>query len=1074
MYHKEVRVVKLFKRAMPILLSAAMAASMLLPAAAANQGSGETTTTATEGSYDKSIVMVDAGRKYFSVDSLKSIIDSASSAGMHYVMLGLGNDGMRFLLDDMSLTVGDTTYTSEEVSTAVHAGNEAYSDFEVDELTEDDMDAIMSHADSKGVEIIPLINTPGHMDAILDTAEALTGVDCAYGTSQRTIDITNETATSFTKAFLQKYITYFASKGCTLFNMGVDEYANDAGGMGFPKLVANGQYDDFIKYVNEVSAMVKEAGMTPMAFNDGIYYDNTTDQGTFDQDIIICYWSSGWWGYDVAKPAFLAEQGHQLVNTHGDWYWIVGGNKCTAEKASQFNINSFMSGTIEDPVGAMFCIWSDVPQAQTDASVAEEVADVIAAFGSALPETPERHVHGDASLNEYDKSFVMVDAGRKYFSVDSLKSIIDSASSAGMHYVMLGLGNDGMRFLLDDMTLTVGGTTYTDKQVSDAIHAGNEAYSDFEVDELTEAEMNEILSYAATKGVEIVPLINTPGHMDSILDAAEALTGVDCAYGTSQRTIDITNETATSFTKAFLQKYITYFASKGCTLFNMGVDEYANDAGGMGFPKLVANGQYDDFIKYVNEVSAMVKEAGMTPMAFNDGIYYDNTTDQGTFDQDIIICYWSSGWWGYDVAKPAFLAEQGHQLVNTHGDWYWIVGGNKCTAEKASQFNINSFMSGTIEDPVGAMFCIWSDVPQAQTDASVAEEVADVIAAFGSTLPETAERNVHPIIAGSKVLLQKTYDYALTLSTEGVTDTAKAAFETALANAKIVLDKENATQDEIDAAWDALLEGIWGLGLTQGDKTMLEQLIAKAESMIPDQDKYVQDNWQTLVDALAAAKDVMADGDAMQEDVDVATQALMDAILAQRFKADKSVLEELVNRATQMVENADKYVETHWQELLDALTGAQAIMADQTLSEDDQAKVDEAADALLDAILAQRFKADKSILDDLINKAEGIDLDGYTAESVATFRTALANAQAVMADNSLSEDDQATVDAAVAALSDAMNGLTAGGAPEATQKPENNVPQTGDSAQVMVYVVALAAAVCLLSGATVVARKNRG
>ena len=410
----------------------------------------------------------------------------------------------------------------------------------------------------------------------------------------------------------------------------------------------------------------------------------------------------------------------------------------------------------------------------------------------------------------------------------------------------------------------------------------------------------------------------------------------------------------------------------------------------------------------------------MTPMAFNDGIYYDNTTDQGTFDQDIIICYWSSGWWGYDVAKPAFLAEQGHQLVNTHGDWYWIVGGNKCTVDKASQFDINNFMGGTIEDPVGAMFCIWSDVPQAQTDASVAEEVADVIAAFGSTLPETAERNVHPIIAGNKTLLQKTYDYALTLSTEGVTDTAKAAFETALANAKTVLDKENATQDEIDAAWDALLEGIWGLGLTQGDKTMLEQLIAKAESMIPDQDKYVQDNWQTLVDALAAAKEVDADGDAMDEDIQPV------------------------------------------------------------------------ADALFNAILAQRFKADKSILEDLINQAEGMDLTGYTAESVATFRTALANAQAVMANESLSEDDQATVDAAVAALSDAMNGLTAGGAPETTdkpeatdkpqttdkpqitEKPENNVPQTGDSAQVMVYVVALAAAVCLLSGATVVARKNRG
>ena len=97
-----------------------------------------------------------------------------------------------------------------------------------------------------------------------------------------------------------------------------------------------------------------------------------------------------------------------------------------------------------------------------------------------------------------------------------------------------------------------------------------------------------------------------------------------------------------------------------------------------------------------------------------------------------------------------------------------------------------------------------------------------------------------------------------------------------------------------------------------------------------------------------------------------------------------------------------------------------------------------------------------------------------------------------MADESLSEDDQATVNAAVAALSDAMNGLTAGGAPETTdqpeatdkpqttdqpqttQKPETNVPQTGDSAQLMGYVAALACAVCLLTGAFALRRKNQG
>ncbi|OUN24540.1 family 20 glycosylhydrolase [Pseudoflavonifractor sp. An85] len=810
---------KLFQRACSVVLGACLAASMMLPAGAANQvEQPKEDTTPAVSQYDKSIVMVDAGRKYFSVDSLKSIMDSASKAGMHYLMLGLGNDGLRFLLDDMSLTVGENTYSSEAVAAAIHKGNEAYSDFEVDELTETDMDTLFAYAATKGMEIIPLINSPGHMDAILDAAEELTGVDCAYGTSQRTIDITNKTATAFTQAMVEKYITYFAGKGCTLFNMGCDEFANDdpSVGMGFPYLVENGQYDEFITYVNEMSALVKKAGMTPMAFNDGIYYNNITDQGTFDKDIIICYWSSGWWGYDVAKPPFLAEMGHKMVNTHGDYYWVIGHGKCTVEKASQFDINTFMGGNVEDPVGAMFCIWSDEPQDQTDASVAQEVADVIAAFGKTLPETAERHVHGSVTTNEYDKSIVMVDAGRKYFSVDTLKSIMDSASQAGMNYLMLGLGNDGLRLLLDDMSLTVGENTYSSEAVAAAIHKGNEAYSDFEVDELTEADMDEIFTYAALKGMEIIPLINTPGHMDAILDAAEELTGVDCAYGTSQRTIDITNKTATAFTQALVEKYITYFASKGCTLFNMGCDEFANDdpSVGMGFPFLVENGQYDDFITYVNQVATLVKKAGMTPMAFNDGIYYGETTDQGTFDKDIIICYWSSGWWGYDVAKPPFLAEMGHKLVNTHGDYYWVVGGYQCDADKASQFDINTFMGGTVKDPVGAMFCIWCDKPQDMTDEEVAKQVPAVISAFGATLPETAKRNVHQVVEADKAALSQLLDEAGKLNLDNYTAETVANFRDALAKAQAVMDDTTLTvldQDAVDAAAQALQKAMDGL-----------------------------------------------------------------------------------------------------------------------------------------------------------------------------------------------------------------------------------------------------------------------
>ena len=352
------------------------------------------------------------------------------------------------------------------------------------------------------------------------------------------------------------------------------------------------------------------------------------------------------------------------------------------------------------------------------------------------------------AVNGYDYSITMVDCGRKYYSVDSLKSIIDSSSEAGMHYVMLAIGNDGLRFLLDDMSLEVNGKSYTSEQVSTGIHKGNVEYNSQAVQkELTESEMNTIMAYAYTKGVEIIPLINTPGHMDAIITCMKELGMTNVTYSTSKRTIDVTNSEAVAFTQALLQKYITYFASKGCTLFNMGADEYGNDVNATPhFSDLQGNGgdKYKKYIDYLNNVAKKIENAGMKPMAFNDGIYYNNNTSYGTIDKNIIVCYWSAGWSGYDVASASFLSQQGFKLINTHGDYYWIVGGNKVTESKARQFNINSFSGyATISDPAGAMFCIWSDVPTAQEDSDVASSVKNVISAFGSTLPETTARDSH-------------------------------------------------------------------------------------------------------------------------------------------------------------------------------------------------------------------------------------------------------------------------------------------------------------------------------------------
>lgn len=410
---------KLSKTLLSLLLIAAMLASFVVLPAAAEEPAAEQPTEAVQAAetqaddavktnYELSVVMLDCGRKYFSVDSIKQIIDNAAAAGFNNVMLAVGNDGMRFLLDDMSLTVNGTTYSSEEVAAAIKVGNKAYDASQTsysyapttDELTQSEMDAVLAYAKEKGMGVIPMLNTPGHMDAILAAATSLTGTNCSYNGSVRTIDVTNNTAVTFTQELLKKYVAYFAGKGCQYFNMGADEYANDkydSGSMGFGKLQNTGKYSYYVEYVNAVAALIKNAGMTPMAFNDGIYFANNTSSGTFDTDIVICYWSNGWNGYTPMPASDLASKGFKMVNTNGSYYWVLGKTdaQCSASKAKDFDIKSFPGSTINNPSGAMFCIWADYPGAETEASVISKTADTIAAFGATLPKIDDNKTVSD-------------------------------------------------------------------------------------------------------------------------------------------------------------------------------------------------------------------------------------------------------------------------------------------------------------------------------------------------------------------------------------------------------------------------------------------------------------------------------------------------------------------------------------------------------------------------------------------------------------------------------------------------------------------------------------------------------
>lgn len=368
------------KRVLSLILAVVMAVS-LLPISAFASGDSKASTTDNTDYYK--ILHLDCGRKYFSKDWIIALLNEMKADGYNQLQLAFGNDGLRFLLDDMSFTANGTTYSHETVKSKVEAGNKLQnSSGDASWLTQTEMDEIIAAAKEKGIEIVPLLNLPGHANAILDIADNNTYNAKIYGTvSQNTLDVTNDAACNFGYEIFKKYVDYFSSKGCKYFNFGADEYGNDTGDKNphFDVLKGTG-YENLSTFINKLAAYIGSKNMTPRTFNDALYYngwDMKTSTNTAIKTIQCCYWSCGWGSsYPVASAETIASKHHDMINTNGDYYYVLGkADKFDGDYsyASNFSNAGFMGSTVNSPVGSMFCIWSDFPTAETEQVVAQKV-----------------------------------------------------------------------------------------------------------------------------------------------------------------------------------------------------------------------------------------------------------------------------------------------------------------------------------------------------------------------------------------------------------------------------------------------------------------------------------------------------------------------------------------------------------------------------------------------------------------------------------------------------------------------------------------------------------------------------
>ncbi|WP_440894693.1 glycoside hydrolase family 3 N-terminal domain-containing protein [Amphibacillus sp. Q70] len=271
-------------------------------------------------------------------------------------------------------------------------------------------------------------------------------------------------------------------------------------------------------------------------------------------------------------------------------------------------------------------------------------------------------------------------------------------------------------------------------------------------------------------------------------------------------------------------------------------------------------------------------------------------------------------------------------------------------------------------------------------------------------------------------------------------------FAEALSNAEAVLADETATQEEVnDAAADleAAIEQLEEQDEepTPVEKSDLEELVEEAEAL--DADLYTEKSWGILLEAMDDAKAILEDDTVTQEEVDQAVTALQEAIeqleRVESEEVDKSELEALV--ALQADKSEADYTAESWEVFAEALSNAEAVLADETAT---QEEVDDAV-ANLEAAIEQLEEqdeeptpAEKSDLEELVAEAEALDADAYTAESYADLEAALAIARAVLADE---EATQADIDTALEALKLAMNSLEAVQSDELdSEKPKDPVP----------------------------------
>ncbi|MDI3406480.1 family 20 glycosylhydrolase [Streptomyces cavernicola] len=243
--------------------------------------------------------------------------------------------------------------------------------------TPQQIERLQKLADQYHVQLVPEVNSPGHIDPWIRNRPDLQLTDADGVKHPSGLDITKPEAFDFVTSIIDEYFQVFDSP---YWHMGADEYL--LGGLeyaDFPQMEAYAKEkfgpdavpeDAFNDFINRVNAYVKAKGKRLRIWNDGISPKATV---SLDRDILVEHWLN-----DEVKPSQLIADGHQVMNAANSLYHVRGTYPINTARLYDegWTPQSFEGEKVASAdgiPGAKITMWPDNASGNTENEVEDEV-----------------------------------------------------------------------------------------------------------------------------------------------------------------------------------------------------------------------------------------------------------------------------------------------------------------------------------------------------------------------------------------------------------------------------------------------------------------------------------------------------------------------------------------------------------------------------------------------------------------------------------------------------------------------------------------------------------------------------